>query len=887
MGCGLRTLIRVRNATLAVNKKISHAAGNMALKCLFLLVFLPLAACLRWGPSGLLVGFVLGSTIVVIMVSQRVPKEAGRRESLEKPLIAPSPPPLSKSHSDLETLRIQTPVGQIEARNGPPSLPPQIVVDPKPSPRQQNTGIGETQEALRKSLASWLEAGVKSFTAAPSPPPVDRFSRRNETVSATRPPTVKKLQWVPSSSYVDVKGRQIPGMVYISDKPAGWGGEPSAICRSLQIDTSPDGIEELPYYPNFESLSHSQRGFYLDWLARERRDNAPENLPTGYLFLFFYGIERRILVDKDLDPALWFEVFELLRIYGITRKSRSIASYFGDFLHYTSYVSGAEGYANVCQKLLDMQGKRLSETALTLALANHFRRSTAIGWSLAHLVAMNLDDSRRSVVTERTGDAFRSMFRNRFETAFPEGMPLKASKRDSTVRYQTGNASLSPNYSSSGRTYELKVPGVMGLKSQFKGLSGIWNQCIEDLSGYSRAVNRLSTASSVTNLDMLKAHMAMPVELRKDHSHPLTEVFRQALEVCPKKGDIHFVPVSALAGLISIEERTALTQKQSEDVTDLVTSLGYTLAPHPEILNLPLVWSQEVALAPTPSGETHTPQLGGLLRLLYLGVLVASADGVVDESELQIFHRSCGITDDFGKTQIAATEAVLVRDTQVAAKQLQKIAKSVPTADRPAVFKLLIHIACSDDVLSSDENRLLRKIAKAFQLPEDALDDVLSEDSAFQTVTVTQGRAQTGGEAIPKSSQPTAPAFSLDMDRIAALTAETAEVVSILSKALAEESHEDAEPLLEKVAVEAARTAVLPEWAETIDSRYQQALLSILSTKPDEPVDVHSIAVSHHLMQDDLIDGINAWSDESLGDFLIEIRDDGQVFISHELIPSP
>jgi hypothetical protein len=38
-------------------------------------------------------------------------------------------------------------------------------------------------------------------------------------------------------------------------------------------------------------------------------------------------------------------------------------------------------------------------------------------------------------------------------------------------------------------------------------------------------------------------------------------------------------------------------------------------------------------------------------------------------------------------------------------------------------------------------------------------------------------------------------------------------------------------------------------------------------------------------MTDDLVDGINAWSDETIGDFLIELTDDDQATLRHDLLP--
>ena len=55
--------------------------------------------------------------------------------------------------------------------------------------------------------------------------------------------------------------------------------------------------ESFGYWPSFQSLSPLCRGAYIDWLASNR--DMPD-VPIGYLFLYFYGLERRIIKDyKD------------------------------------------------------------------------------------------------------------------------------------------------------------------------------------------------------------------------------------------------------------------------------------------------------------------------------------------------------------------------------------------------------------------------------------------------------------------------------------------------------------------------------------------------------------------------------------------------------------
>ena len=81
-------------------------------------------------------------------------------------------------------------------------------------------------------------------------------------------------------------------------------------------------------------------------------------------------------------------------------------------------------------------------------------------------------------------------------------------------------------------------------------------------------------------------------------------------------------------------------------------------------------------------GASHAPEILGLLRLLYLSVAIAAADGTVNESELTIFHDAVGkrVTDPTTLEMFSATEAALLRDTGVANRLVSKIAKGVKPA---------------------------------------------------------------------------------------------------------------------------------------------------------------------------------------------------------------
>ncbi|MEN6571209.1 MAG: TerB N-terminal domain-containing protein [Anaerolineaceae bacterium] len=75
--------------------------------------------------------------------------------------------------------------------------------------------------------------------------------------------------------------------------------EPSTIYKDLPVHRppNPDVIDRPPYYPSFIQLSPEQRWIYLHWL-----DDISQPINIGYVFIYFYGLERQLLVG-DFETA--------------------------------------------------------------------------------------------------------------------------------------------------------------------------------------------------------------------------------------------------------------------------------------------------------------------------------------------------------------------------------------------------------------------------------------------------------------------------------------------------------------------------------------------------------------------------------------------------------
>ena len=94
------------------------------------------------------------------------------------------------------------------------------------------------------------------------------------------------------------------GFFYVGGQLKGLGNydyinDPSLIDPTLRLDVrSPDYAgDQMNYWPSYSTISPQSRAAYIEWLASDRSDPGTY---IGYIFLYFYGIERRLLVDdKD------------------------------------------------------------------------------------------------------------------------------------------------------------------------------------------------------------------------------------------------------------------------------------------------------------------------------------------------------------------------------------------------------------------------------------------------------------------------------------------------------------------------------------------------------------------------------------------------------------
>lgn len=167
--------------------------------------------------------------------------------------------------------------------------------------------------------------------------PSQRWINVSSSASAAQSVTKPAECWVAPGSSIEIAGRKIEGgMVFVGRGLRALSGhriEPALIDPSLPVTFGrqvSDGAG-MNYWPSYSDIGPEHRGAYLMWLATGRNDPSAY---IGYVFLFFYGLERRLLDPEFPSPleesaAVADEVERLLAVYP---GSGSFQGYAGAFL---------------------------------------------------------------------------------------------------------------------------------------------------------------------------------------------------------------------------------------------------------------------------------------------------------------------------------------------------------------------------------------------------------------------------------------------------------------------------------------------------------------------------------------------------------------------------
>lgn len=668
-------------------------------------------------------------------------------------------------------------------------------------------------------------------------------------------------------------------LVYVCKGTMQEAPDASLIESGLPVSSSGKFAEQLPYWPSYRAASPAQRSKYLDWLIGGRCDPKVE---LGYVFIYFYGLERRSIVDRADHAAIATEILRLLPLYGYSRSFRRYASSLLWTTIWLSLRAEAVPPTVIRDALLTTDW---SDETLNICLACFSQYRRPLPKNLVYRLAGQDVRSPRSVLLKRHPDLHSEAFQKRFDSKFPEGFQAKAGKRDRRLEYFPASATLGRIHDVGGPLAGEHIPNVMGTSSQFSPLVALWVQAIEDIKAYDRAHKKAADGEFTGDM-----YEALPEHLRSG-DHPHFETWCQLIDRSVTDDGWTISAVSEFARIEDLPERKKLTKAQSIELATTATHMGFAFEPDPRITGENYEWNQLISVFPaTEELSQDIASYHAAAVLLELGVGIAAADGQIDEIELGRLSSHLEAQFDLSSQDSARLEHLrylLTKQPPIEFSAAKKLQKTLSLKQRKLVGEFLVGIAAADEHIAPEEVKALGKAYRALGLTPADLDELL------RSVTVQSEKLD--------SSEKQESVFSLDLNRISAIMQETLQVTQFLRDAMlvdtesdeaipglkdrgttpvpsiaeaSESKSNDSEPAPEDSNENVKGEDRLSRLAARLHPLLREAMKQDRWTRKA----LDEIARHHQLMLGAGIEQINEWSYEELGDAIfVELSDEVEV----------
>jgi len=657
-------------------------------------------------------------------------------------------------------------------------------------------------------------------------------------------------------------------MIYVGENlpsPKGWGMDRCLINPSLRIarTVAADDVSNLNYWPEYGGLSPARRRAYIDWLAGGRSDPQAD---VGLVFLFFYGLERRLFFDREIADAamLTAEVERLLDIYGAHASFRGYAT---TFLAAAALVSGRPVLAVQPSAVVNWSEELPLATRLHLGVVLSEGRPLTADDAL--LWVLGNPETRLRTPGQRCFEETRGVFARHFASRHPKGLSVRTPQRRVSVSYRAA---------SDGFTVAIpgpheNLPDISGVNAPLAGLRDMLEASQTELEAYSRLLGRRPEARGT-----LEAAMLLPPGLREVAMAEAGEVARQAVKSLLGKSLMAAVAPRPLLDALSVpleRDVNRLPVSVANQVLQRLDALGFGIEPDRRYGGEAITMAADVVLFEASDGaviDPERPAFNLAKATMEVAALAASADGDVSDVEFQALLRQAREMPDLSSAETTRLGAFVwrLRERSKSGAALKKAA-DLPHEARQAIARAATSAVLADGHASHAEVAFLEKLHKTLGLPPEAVHTALHQGASADF------RAPRPAIPVQPGGAPGQSGITLDAERMARIRQETTQVASLLSSIFTEET---------EAAADAAPAAPQPAGAaakrfEGLDDAHGTLLdaVSALGSMPMATFEAEAKRL--RLFPEGAIETINDWAFDRFEEPILESNDDTVVVAEH------
>lgn len=636
----------------------------------------------------------------------------------------------------------------------------------------------------------------------------------------------------------------------------------------------------MAYWPSYSTIAPACRAAYLEWLANGR--HAPDAY-IGYVFLYFYGLERRLLIDAHRSAVASAEretvVAEVRRLLGIYGTNGSFRGYAEGLLAFVTPDDGNRRYLDPPPARRDGWDVPF-ELQLGLGQLAADAMPVPADWALAWL-RLHPQSWLRTPAT-RCPDEFREVFTRRYRERYGDGLMLEPGGPMLGRRYHPASAGISESQLPPSR----QVPDVASLEAPLAQLREVAGEACDDLDAYSRYIGRHpGSAGTAAALALLPAGIERPADAATQ------ALIAWATDSLGTADHVQVAASELLARWPAASSGDRPAKSEAALLARLLERHGLGLEPDVRFGGAAPAREAPVVLFRRAPDMISAATAGYSVAatLIQLGTAVATADGRVAAAEQDFLERrviaAFGLAQDERRRLRAHLLRTLAAPPTPAA--LRKRASLLSESQRRSAGEMLAVLAASDGSIAPAEIELL---ARQFDLLGLERSEAYSQVQALSDDELT--RMQTAGAraadyAIPEQPKPTASAGAgavmLDRELIKARLAESARAASYLADIFT-----DDDTATFAAIPSGDRVATAPEERPAGLDTALSALLGRLAARPAwARADFDQMAADLGLLPDGALEALNEAAFEAAGEPVCEGSDpiDINSYAVKEMLP--
>lgn len=709
-----------------------------------------------------------------------------------------------------------------------------------------------------QSGAAVAPPAIDVHSISPSPGP-DR-ANQIDAIGIEQPPSANfprpdnvRPRWYGSAEPIEIGGVRIASpMIYVGptrsyDTPRDR-VDPTARVGLTGEDQL--GIA-LSYWPSYHALLPGGRRTYLDWLAGGRTTRVG----IGYVFIFFYGLERRLFVDNaraELDVI----IAEVERLYAQYQDNNSFHGYAKRLLTAARLVRSAAAQAPELSPDL-----RAGDWEMPLSVRRYLGGKLATGEALQAddclLWILGMPDTYLGATGRRCFPELTELWRHRFAQLYPEGIKVRAPKRPLSAQYRAASSEFQVNLSIGD------LPDIAALTQPVTRLRDLLLSWQSELDALSRLLLKRPDAR-----DTLEGALCLPSDTVDLRFGERVGAVRAAMNRLLGDAQMSSARTREVLALLEIEDGDdKLPVTLQRHIAGLLDRLGFAFEPDRRHTEASLNRDGTLVLFKGPTGAPAQTSATFIAArtLVEIALLAAASDGEVVPAELDQVATDLSALPELSIDELRRLSAHalwLSRDPprlQAALKRLGALpAKATRAATQAAVSTVL-----ADGRVLPVEVRFLEKLHKALGLPQDEAYAALHRGTgrADEPVTVAAAECAAGVPLPPEADA----VVAFDATRLARIREETSQVSALLTSIFIEDPVD---------AVPTRAVATSSSRFEGLDARHADLLSAILTAGRLDQDAFAARARDLKLLPGGALETINEWAFEIFDEALLEEDDD-------------